>query len=63
VLLVKVQVDPERLELGNEPVIGQNCTPVSVETRLRALELDLHRLDELFNTYFPKAWVVRRSGQ
>ena len=57
-LFAKVQVDPEHLELGNERIIAQNCTAVSVETKLRALELDLHRLDELFNTYFPKAWVV-----
>jgi hypothetical protein len=37
VLLAKVQVDPERLELGNERIIAQNCTAVSVETKLRAL--------------------------
>jgi hypothetical protein len=38
-----------------EHIIANHCTPITVEAKLRALQLDLHRLDELMRTYLPKA--------
>lgn len=38
-----------------EAIIARMATPVNLRMKLRALELDVARLDELFNTYYPKA--------
>ena len=38
-----------------EHIIANHCTPITVEAKLRALQLDLHRLDQLMQTYLPKA--------
>jgi hypothetical protein len=38
-----------------QAIISSQCTPVTLELRLHTIELELSRLDELANTFHPKA--------